>query len=79
MRHLLFATFRRLFKGALFWIGMLAMAGVGVFVTVSRAIDNRVLPNMGYDTPDGLLFVGLTYFLITAAMSLIHAIQLFFD
>ena len=49
MRHLLFATFRRLFKGALFWIGMLAMAGLGVFVTVSRAIDNRVLPNMGYD------------------------------
>ena len=68
MRHLLFATFRRLFKGALFWIGMLVMAGLGVFVTVSRANNNRVLPNMGYDTPDGLLFVGLTYFLITAAV-----------
>jgi len=68
MINLLFATFRRLFRGKLFWIGMLAMAGVGAFATVARVNDNRVLPNAGYDTPDGILFIGLTYFLITAAV-----------
>ena len=68
MRHLLSATFARLFKGKLFWIGMLAMGGFGAVATIARARDAYVLQDMGYDTPDGLLFIGLTYFLITVAV-----------
>lgn len=68
MKNLLSATFARLFKGKLFWIGMLAMGGFGAVATIARARDAYVLQDMGYDTPDGLLFIGLTYFLITAAV-----------
>ena len=68
MKNLLSATFARLFKGKLFWIGMLAMGGFGAVATIARARDAYILQDMGYDTPDGLLFIGLTYFLITAAV-----------
>ena len=68
MRNLLSATFVRLFRGKLFWIGMLAMGGFGAVATIARARDAYVLQDMGYDRPDGLLFIGLTYFLITAAV-----------
>ena len=68
MKNLLSATFTRLFKGKLFWIGLLAMGGFGAVATIARARDAYVLQDMGYDTPDGLLFIGLTYFLITAAV-----------
>ena len=68
MKNLFPATFARLFKGKLFWIGMLAMGGFGAVATIARARDAYVLQDMGYDTPDGLLFIGLTYFLITAAV-----------
>ena len=68
MKNLFPATFRRLFKGKLFWIGMLAMGGLGAVATIARARDAYILQGMGYDTPDGLLFIGLTYFLITAAV-----------
>ena len=68
MKNLLSATFARLFKGKLFWIGVLAMGGFGAVATVARARDAYVLQDMGYDRPDGLLFIGLTYFLITAAV-----------
>ena len=67
MKNLLSATFARLFKGKLFWIGMLAMGGFAAVATIARARDAYVLQDMGYDRPDGLLFIGLTYFLITAA------------
>ena len=68
MTNLLFSTFRRLFRGKLFWLGITAMAGLGALVVLARARDNAVLPGRGYDTPDGLLFIGLTYFPIVVAV-----------
>lgn len=61
MRKLLFATFVRLFKSKIFWIGIAALGGLALWATVARWYDSTVLVEMGYDTLDGLLFIGAVY------------------
>ena len=57
MMKLLRAEFRRLFKNKLFWLGIAVMLGLGIWATVARYYDSTHLVGMGYDTPDGLLFI----------------------
>ncbi len=61
MRKLLSATFVRLFKSKIFWIGIAALGGLALWATIARWYDSTVLVEMGYDTLDGLLFIGAAY------------------
>ena len=67
MNRLIISTFRRLWKSKIFWLGMSAMCVFGIIVTYARKRDGDIL-GAEYGTPDGILFIGATYFLITAAV-----------
>lgn len=68
MMKLLRAELRRLFKGKLFWLGVGVMFGLAAWATLARYYDATHLVGMGYDTPDGLLFIAATYFPIVVAI-----------
>lgn len=68
MMKLLRAEFRRLFKNKLFWLGIAVMLGLGIWATVARYYDSTHLVGMGYDTPDGLLFIAAMYFPVVVAV-----------
>lgn len=68
MAKLLHAELRRLFKRKLFWLGIAVMFGLATWATLARYYDATHLVGMGYDTPDGLLFIGATYFPIVVAV-----------
>ncbi|MBQ8356761.1 MAG: ABC transporter permease subunit [Clostridia bacterium] len=61
MGKLLHAGFARLFKSKIFWIGIAALAGLAAFACIGRYRDAVILPHAGYNTPDGLLFIGAMY------------------
>lgn len=67
MSKLLVANFHRLLKSKIFGLGISIMFIFGIIVTIARKRDGDIL-GAEYGKPDGLLFIGATYFLITAAI-----------
>ncbi len=68
MIKLLHAELRRLFKSKLFYLGITVMFGLATWATLARYYDAKHLIGMGYDTPDGLLFIAATYFPMVVAI-----------
>lgn len=61
MRKLLSADFSRLWKSRVFWLGMIAMSGIGIFAVIQRYLDVLEDPNFAYPTADGFWFLGGLY------------------
>ena len=68
MRNLISAIFARLFKGKLFWVTMIVALGFAALATGMRVYESNVLLEPGYDTPDGLLFLGALYLVVIVAV-----------
>lgn len=69
MRKLLSANFTRLWKNRVFWLGMLAMSGLGIMAVIMRYLDILEDPNYAYTTADGFWFLGGLY--ISVALSVV--------
>lgn len=61
MRKLLSANFARLRKSRVFWLGMAAMCGLGIFSVFMRYRDILEDPGYAYTTADGFWFLGGLY------------------
>ncbi len=61
MKKLLSSGFSRLLHSKIFWLGMLVEAGLAVWACIARYYDSVLLPGMGYDNPDYLLFIAAMY------------------
>ena len=61
MRKLLSSAYSRLFQNKIFWLGVIALGGLALWATLARYHDATVIADMGYNTLDGLLFIGATY------------------
>lgn len=69
MKRLLSANFSRLWKSRVFWLGMVAMSGLGISAVVMRYLDILEDPNYAYTTADGFWFLGGLY--ISVALSVV--------
>ena len=74
MRRLLSANFTRLRKSRVFWLGMAAMCGLGIFAVIMRYRDILEDPNYAYTTADGIWFLGGLY--ISVALSVFISLWL---
>lgn len=61
MRKLLSANFARLWKSHVFWLGTIAMCGLGFWAVIMRYFDILKDPNYAYTTADGFWFLGGLY------------------
>ena len=68
MKKLLSSGFSRLLHSKIFWLGMLVQAGLAVWACIARYYDSTLLPGMGYDNPDYLLFIAAMYSPILVAV-----------
>ncbi len=61
MKKLLSSGFSRLLHSKIFWLGILVQSGLAVWACIARYYDSALLPGMGYDNPDYLLFIAAMY------------------